>query len=304
MSTEQVDSEQPEEGRQAAAPPPGEILRRAREARGHKREDVAKALRLDPSRIAAIEAGSVPMDTFHRGYMRAYARFLDMDPQAVLTTPADNPDASPESTTSLRSYRLVQQAGTGDRLVRLATGVIILVLIALLGSWVYNNRERLTALVTPSGQSEPGGALPDPPPPTLDYEYPIVQHPAQLPPVGADGPLEPLAPVDEAAEIPPELAAQTDEAGALDGSTITLEPTEEAWVEAYDAEGERAFFGLAKAGSRVPIRGELPIRFIIGNATEVTLRADGEAVDFTAFSNEGVARFLLTAEGPAAASAD
>lgn len=61
---------------------PGDSLREAREARGWQIAEVAAQLNLTPQRLVQIEDGAfdkLPGNTFARGYVRAYAKLLDMD---------------------------------------------------------------------------------------------------------------------------------------------------------------------------------------------------------------------------------
>ena len=61
---------------------PGETLRQARENKGWSVAEVAAQLNLTPQRLAQIEAGAfdkLPGTTFARGYIRAYAKLLELD---------------------------------------------------------------------------------------------------------------------------------------------------------------------------------------------------------------------------------
>ncbi|MBP9960999.1 MAG: helix-turn-helix domain-containing protein [Pseudomonas sp.] len=66
---------------------PGEILRQARENRGWSQAEVAHKLNLTVSSLSNLEAGAfdkLPGHTFARGYIRAYAKLLDMDQAALV----------------------------------------------------------------------------------------------------------------------------------------------------------------------------------------------------------------------------
>ncbi|MDD2048962.1 RodZ domain-containing protein [Pseudomonas putida] len=70
---------------------PGETLRQARENRGWSQAEVAHKLNLTVSSLNNLEAGAfdkLPGHTFARGYIRAYAKLLDMD-QAPLVQAFD-----------------------------------------------------------------------------------------------------------------------------------------------------------------------------------------------------------------------
>ncbi len=66
---------------------PGLRLREAREAAGLTEKDVADSLNLLVSNVEAIEANDfrhLNADIFVRGYIRSYARFLNLEPQPLL----------------------------------------------------------------------------------------------------------------------------------------------------------------------------------------------------------------------------
>jgi cytoskeleton protein RodZ len=70
------------------------MLRSAREAAGLSLEEVAQQLKLAPRQVKALEDESfadLPGRTFSRGFVRNYARFLNLDPQDLL---AHLPDAA------------------------------------------------------------------------------------------------------------------------------------------------------------------------------------------------------------------
>ncbi|HCK76042.1 MAG TPA: hypothetical protein DHW07_02740 [Gammaproteobacteria bacterium] len=67
---------------------PGEQLRKARQGYRWSVEDVAANLNLTADVVRALESGdraSLPEAIFVRGYLRAYARLMEIDETAVLT---------------------------------------------------------------------------------------------------------------------------------------------------------------------------------------------------------------------------
>ena len=66
---------------------PGDALREAREALDVSTREVADALNLPMSVIEALEANDyerLPQPVFTRGYLRSYARLLELDPAAIV----------------------------------------------------------------------------------------------------------------------------------------------------------------------------------------------------------------------------
>src|SRR5574343_1092038 len=74
----------------AVAPPVpvGEQLRLAREARGLQIGDIAQTLKLGPRQVEALEKGDwsgLPGHTFIRGFVRNYARLMQLDPVVMMS---------------------------------------------------------------------------------------------------------------------------------------------------------------------------------------------------------------------------
>ena len=65
----------------------GSILASAREKQGRAIEEIAEELNLSVSQIKSIEldlSGDLPEPTYVRGYIRAYAKLLGLNPEDVL----------------------------------------------------------------------------------------------------------------------------------------------------------------------------------------------------------------------------
>jgi cytoskeleton protein RodZ len=81
----------------------GLLLRQARQERGLTLEEVAQATRIRVHYIRALEAGefaTLPSKTQTRGFLRSYASFLELDPEALLASleegyVAPHPDGGP-----------------------------------------------------------------------------------------------------------------------------------------------------------------------------------------------------------------
>src|SRR5215468_7626654 len=71
---------------------PGARLRAAREAAGMSLDQVAQQLKLAPRQVKALEEedfAHLPGRTFTRGFMRNYARLLNLDPEDLLALMPD-----------------------------------------------------------------------------------------------------------------------------------------------------------------------------------------------------------------------
>lgn len=123
---------------------PGESLRQAREIKGLSIAEVATQLNLTPQRLAQIEAGAfdkLPGPTFARGYIRAYAKLLEMD-QNRLAMEFDQFTGADSSGSSVHALgRIEEPVRYSQSILRL---VSFLLLLALIGGgffwWQYQGR--------------------------------------------------------------------------------------------------------------------------------------------------------------------
>ena len=95
----------------------GQILKENRERRGISVNEVAIATKINVRTIMAMEAGDVdklPPKTFLRGFVRAYATYLELDVESLLNTFFDEMGSTkPKAIASLRGklkrYLLVRK---------------------------------------------------------------------------------------------------------------------------------------------------------------------------------------------------
>ncbi len=251
--------------------PPGEQLRRAREAKGMSLEDAARELRMPLVRLRALESDdyvSLKADTFVRGYVRAYAKLLDLEAGPLLSAygqlagdfagPAGSnvnlPVASPR-----RSPWFVA--------VSLA---LILGGLWLISVWFFGNRPEPAAVYESA--------------PLTPEEYPVEATPG-LPPeaVPADENLEePVSDLQPLAESPPLLDTGSD----LDQLHMVF--SGECWVEVSDAQGDVLHTNLQQANSRLTLQGRAPFSVRMGNARVVEMQFNGEPVEIPLRRGENV----------------
>lgn len=117
---------------------PGESLRKARESRGWTIAEVATQLNLTPQRLGQIEQGAfdkLPGHTFARGYVRAYAKLLDID-QNRLVLEFDQYTGSDAAGSSVHSLgRIEEPMNYSQRILRMASFISLLALVGLGFYW-------------------------------------------------------------------------------------------------------------------------------------------------------------------------
>lgn len=131
---------------------PGETLRQARESNGWALADVAHKLNLTVSSLSNLEAGAfdkLPGHTFARGYIRAYAKLLDMD-QATLVQAFDQYTGTDSQGSSVHALgRIEEPVRVSHTILRI---VSLLLLVAVVGGgfiwWQDQTSQRSKELVS------------------------------------------------------------------------------------------------------------------------------------------------------------
>ena len=80
-------------------------------------------------------------------------------------------------------------------------------------------------------------------------------------------------------------------------SNVVLEFAHESWVEVYDRDRTRLFFGLVAPDRVLRFTGLAPFDVLLGFALDARITLDGKEFDHTPFINHGVARFRLDRAG-------
>ncbi|WP_137163027.1 RodZ domain-containing protein [Pseudomonas asiatica] len=112
---------------------PGELLRQARENRDWSQAEVARKLNLTVSSLNHVETGAfdkLPGHTFARGYIRAYAKLMDLD-QAALVEAFDRYTGTHAKGSDVHSLgRIEEPVRLSHNILR---GVSLLLLVAVVG---------------------------------------------------------------------------------------------------------------------------------------------------------------------------
>ncbi len=157
-------------GEQSASATVGQILRAAREARGESLADAAYALKLTQRQVEAIESErfeSLPGPAFVRGFIRNYARHLDLDAEAMVAML--KPEWTGQPAVKLAPVTNAAGAmpdGSGTRKVAKPAGALIAGLLALLAlGWYFDwfrvsegevaTQDRSVAIEVPRERAEP-----------------------------------------------------------------------------------------------------------------------------------------------------
>ena len=262
----------------AAVPRPGQALAEARAARNLSVADVALQLKLSVSQIVALEADAydkLPGPVFVRGFVRNYARLLELDADALADT-VDLPQVSRPASAAVPRSRNIPFPERRPANWRPYALVLAMLIGAVVLFELYFSAPpvMMVSAVSPQPVSVP--ATPVPPAAPVD---PLSQAPS---------PAEPAAPAPAESATPQAPAAKT--AGTAELRFVFEIPS---WVEVRDRNDRVLFSQLNPPGTEQQVQGRLPLSVVVGNARGVRLTHNGQPFDLTPHTRVEVARFTL-----------
>ena len=285
---------------------PGAQLASFRQAHGWSIEQVAAQLNLAPRQIQALENdqySALPGMPIVRGFIRAYAKLLKIDPALLLALmPGESVAAqqplAPRNTLSTpfseaRLPSITDRRGWSGAKIGVAVAVVVL-LIA--GTWVVRHSEGLAPLlgllapnVEKITESAPVALPSEPVEPialNLDVAPPAVTPEPQNAELGMPSP--------PALEPAPEPVVQKEpEPTQSDKDMLVFKVREDSWVEIRRADKSLMVSRLFKAGSTETFSLAGPASVVIGNASGVDATLRGEPLDLKTRAGNNVARLSL-----------
>lgn len=310
---------------------PGPRLREARLEKKLSLEEVAGRLHLDPHLVRSLESddyAELPEPTFVRGYLRGYARLLNLPPGPIIEAYDRHGFKPPNLVADIASR---PQARSTDFSVRLVTFLVVALLVGLPIAWWQTQEVAPRENHSTSGYPEPaesgigpvdiagvgqhvpvplamvGTGRPPSPAEPVEPEPPVAVAPpgpkaAATPPPAGTAPAETpqgtaagsdTAAAPETAPVTPSAPAEPPVAVGPRSHRLQMTLAHDAWVEVYGKGGKRLFFNLAKADQTLSLEGEPPFRVLLGYAKDAKIEYNGELFDYRPFTKKGVARFTL-----------
>ena len=274
-------------------PSVGQRLREARERQGLSVDDVVAKIKLAPRQIIALEADdfqALPETAFVRGFVRSYARLLQLDAQSLLEAlpgaPAPRVDVEP---VSVEAPFPSERTARRQNLNLLIAALLITVLIAAFALWQANAPVHAPEPAKPAAPSE-DALVATPLPLPEQVEVLDGSGVPEVPPASSVPVAEPLKPASAVAPAP------VAPAGAGKMSALRLTFDKEAWVEIKDRDGKSLFNHLNRAGSELRVEGLAPFSLVVGHADSVHLYYRDKPIDMTPYTNASSAVARLTVE--------
>lgn len=257
----------------------GARLAQARHERGLSVADAAAKLRIAPRQIEALEADDyarLPGHTIARGFVRNYARLLQLEPESVLAAFEQHVPKEADTRISLPDQK-VQFSESGNsrhnRVVLWATlGIFLVTAIGYLLWRMEGGLSKGAAVTAPAASANlpPSAAVAAPP---LVIDAAAVLSPGSPAPA--------LAP------------ATTPVLAGIAEHVVHLAFEGEAWVEIRDQSGKVVWLKNNLPGTEQDVTAAPPLSFKIGNAAKVKMTYNGDAFDLTPHIQGSMARFKL-----------
>lgn len=310
------------------------MLRTAREDQSLSREDAAHEINLRLDQLDALERDQferLPGDTFVRGYLRTYAKWLRLDVDKTLAAYIEQTGHSADVSLSsdLNSRKRINARSDNGLMI----GAALIVGMLILGFWLYNSdtdsveelavTEEEIAVDTFSGKPLDDAAsdpVAEAEQAQNDWENPFTAAAEYNASVSAEAELaaanqtlentatdagasagigEASASAASAQEVtvPAPVAAAPASGNILTRGSgpdeLFFTFSEDCWLEISNASGRKVFSAVRLAGQGLRVRGTAPFKVVIGNAPAVNLAFNGQPVDVVSNNRRKMARLTL-----------
>lgn len=267
---------------------PGQLLRETREAMGLSIAEVASSIKFHPRQIEALERDDYDQlqgKTFLRGFVRAYARILQMpseplldmlERQQVFHEEVVVPPGNMGETNPRPFYR---------RHVRGLLATIVVLFVAGGLGWAFLDAD------LQSFARKPASVVTEKPTST---EHDVAVNPVAVSD-GSSGPVAGSDGLSGTAANPAEAAVQPDTmtVPGAPATTLAFEFSGLSWLEVKDGSGRILITGEFPAGQKHGVDGKPPYDLWIGKASAVKVLYKGQPVDVMPYAHDEVARLTL-----------
>ncbi len=280
---------------------PGERLAARRAELRWSVEEAASKLKLATRQIAALEANdfaSLPGMAIVRGFIRSYAKLLELDPAPLVEMISNEPNPAfdpmvlrrplPAVTFPGRRYSSgVRHRGNSARRM---TGIAALVLIFLL-MFAFAGRQMgwLTELpFFPAADTETAAAADE-----VVIAEPVPEPAAAAP--ASKAPNSAVAPAAVASAAVTTAAAPALVPNALIDpmNALEIKLREDTWVEISNQNGVKLISRLMRAGTTEKFEVKEPVVLVVGNATGVDVRLRGQSLNLKTGARDNVAKLNI-----------
>lgn len=270
----------------------GQVLKTAREAQQLDIDDVCSYLRLSRRQVIALENNDfsvLPEPTITRGFIRNYARMLDLDAEPLLEVYRGfSSPHQPRPLTIQSENILIPGNDKRSWMMYIFASVLIVLLVTAWVIYVDYIPKKSTAEVAV---------------PIVAEQEAVTQQETSVDEVL---PINPQAEVSSTEERATETTVSDAESttststvipatstASANAATIQIKASERSWVSITDRNNKNIFDKIMVAGIDETVQGEPPLQVVIGNAPNTTLIFNNQPVDLAPVTKDRVARLKL-----------
>jgi cytoskeleton protein RodZ len=305
--TEQTHEEEEKQKKQS----PGQILVAAREALNIDLADLAKQIKVPLYVLEAIDKDRVPKnlpETFVRGYIRSYAKKVNIDADLVLpqveTVGVIFDDADNKE---MQSFSRRNKRKALERRLSRVTWILAIVLIGgLIFWWLQDNQYTEFAPVAGNNDDhlvveahEVKAEVTVTPVATEETQTLSAVELAQVAEeVEPEAKQTPATDIQEPVKLTASQKAAVSDNGEVDEEgyiKVEMRFENDCWVEVHDMTGDRIAIGNKPAGYVMSLNAQAPLNVLLGNPEGVTILVNGKPFSLADLPKNRVARFEVEA---------
>lgn len=306
----------------------GAVIEAARIAKNMTQQDVSNALRFSVKQIDALENnafGLLPDAMITRGFIRNYARLLEIDAEPLLASYRASVSTETDKVIAVKSsMRPVQLTKDSQPWLKYILASILVLFFLLAWLFYVDYMPKQTAVAPEKTIELTPEAAPALTQPLPEIALPAAQREADAELAAAnvvEGATAVTVIQSTEAKSPDGTAAHVDSKSALQSvqqssssqqlavhqTTTALQPshapvaakslnlvfTAQTWVSVMDKSGKVVYEKMSNNGDKETVNGTPPFNLVIGNASATKLNFSGKDIDLTAYTKNNVARVTL-----------
>lgn len=290
---------------------PGQMLSEARENLSLTTEDVAKKLNFKTRLVENIEQDLFDQKlpaTYNRGYLRSYAKLVNVDVIDVLSA-YDMLGVAEVQRSEMQSFsNLTEKQAEHSRLMWFSYFIVAILCGLMILWWQQEPKlsvdEKISAELQAS--STPAAVL------RTETEA-LVQSNNTQSTQTVDDEVDPVELIIDSEDNNQENLSSTaneaqedlteeesiktiskdDKQPDVAISTAVFTFSGDCWVNIFDATGERIAWGVKKSGYVMTVNGKAPLKVTLGRPELATIMFDEQPIDMSTFSKGNIAKFTL-----------
>ena len=258
---------------------PGKLLKEARKKQRRRYRKLSSELGIPEKYLEALEENNFSImagPTYVRGYLRAYAKKLDLDPELVIT--AFERYLKDKRKQEERSLKKDNKKGRKEKFLFLYASILLVIILLIIFVPERNTETSENKEIDTYTEEEKPDFKENLPGLEVKKEVNFEQTSSTIPP---NLTISELSTDKEASSV---VIKKVNDQLIEAINTVEMNFSGECWIEIMD-KNRILEYQLAKAGSSIYIEGAGPFKLIIGNSKRVELFYNGAKISLASTTN-------------------